>query len=79
MPEDDPRPTPRRRPPPQLVPPPQPDADAVPLCVNLKGTLIRGGLLHQSIFALLGERPGRALKLPSWLAAGKTPTLVLAL
>lgn len=45
--------------------------DTVPLCVDLDGTLIRGDLLHQSLFALLGDRPGRVWRLPGWLAAGK--------
>lgn len=44
---------------------------AVPLCVDLDGTLISTDLLHESVFALVGDRPQRLLSLPGWLKEGK--------
>ncbi len=46
-------------------------SDQVPLCVDLDGTLISSDLLHESVFALLGDRPLRAFALPGWLKQGK--------
>ncbi len=45
--------------------------DAVPLCVDLDGTLISTDLLHESLFALIGDHPLRALSVPGWLKKGK--------
>ena len=44
---------------------------AVPLCVDLDGTLISTDLLHESLFALVGDHPLRALSVPGWLKEGK--------
>lgn len=51
------------------APPERPDP--VPLCVDLDGSLLRTDLLWETLFAVLGEQPGLALKLPGWIKAGK--------
>ncbi|MEE9405621.1 MAG: UbiA family prenyltransferase [Algisphaera sp.] len=45
--------------------------DAVPLCVDLDGTLIYSDLLHESLAKLLGDRPQRILRVPGWWRAGR--------
>lgn len=45
--------------------------DAVPLCVDLDGTLLSTDLLHESLFALVGDHPLRLLSVPGWLKEGK--------
>lgn len=44
---------------------------AVPLVVDLDGTLVRTNLLLESVFMLLRQRPARILQLPLWLARGR--------
>jgi len=44
---------------------------AVPLCVDLDGTLVRTDLLLESFLTLLREQPLQALRAPLWLAGGK--------
>ncbi|MEE9320267.1 MAG: UbiA family prenyltransferase [Granulosicoccus sp.] len=44
---------------------------AVPLCVDLDGTLLRSDLLHESFLMLLREQPFVALRAPLWLLQGK--------
>ncbi len=43
---------------------------ALPLCVDLDGTLVATDTLWESALALLRSQPLRALALPFWLAAG---------
>lgn len=45
--------------------------DAVPLIVDLDGTLCRTDTLDEGILGLLAEHPATALRLPIWLAEGK--------
>lgn len=42
-----------------------------PLVVDLDGTLLRGDLLHESVFALLRKSPLCVFRLPFWLRQGK--------
>jgi 4-hydroxybenzoate polyprenyltransferase len=44
---------------------------AVPLCVDLDGTLIKTDLLLESFFSLAKRNPATLLKLPFWLMEGK--------
>jgi 4-hydroxybenzoate polyprenyltransferase len=44
---------------------------AIPLCVDLDGTLIKTDLLHESLIALIREDPGALLSIPGWLAQGR--------
>ncbi|MCK7491807.1 MAG: hypothetical protein MZW92_09200 [Comamonadaceae bacterium] len=44
---------------------------AVPLCVDLDGTLLNSDLLLETVFAQLKRQPLAALHWPRWLAAGK--------
>lgn len=64
------------------APPQQPDLldgpdaagfspDAVPLIVDLDGTLCRTDTLHEGVLGLLTRDPGGALRLPLWLREGK--------
>jgi len=46
-------------------------ATAVPLVVDLDGTLLRTDSLHESTLLLLRGGPHRAFSLPLWLASGK--------
>lgn len=48
-----------------------PTVDAVPLCVDLDGSLLRTDMLYESLFAMLGDKPGLALRVPGWVLAGK--------
>jgi len=50
---------------------PRRGTDAVPVCVDLDGTLVRSDLLIESYFALLKSRPLVALRAPFWLWKGK--------
>ncbi|HEY8119758.1 MAG TPA: UbiA family prenyltransferase [Myxococcota bacterium] len=50
---------------------PQPARSALPLCVDLDGTLVATDTLWESALALLRTRPLRALALPLWLAGGR--------
>lgn len=45
--------------------------DAVPLCVDLDGTLVKTDLFLESWFALFKRHPWRALQAPLWLLHGK--------
>ena len=45
--------------------------DAVPLCVDLDGSLLRTDMLWETLFAMLGEQPHRAFSLPGWVRQGK--------
>jgi 4-hydroxybenzoate polyprenyltransferase len=49
----------------------QRSVDAVPLCVDLDGTLVRSDLLVESIFALLKRNVLYLFLLPLWLLKGK--------
>lgn len=49
----------------------EPLRQAVPLVVDLDGTLIFTDLLHESAFKLALQSPLDALAMPMWLAAGK--------
>ena len=51
---------------PQVVP-----NAAIPLCVDLDGTLLNSDLLLETVFAQLKRQPLAALHWPRWLAAGK--------
>lgn len=44
---------------------------AIPLCVDLDGTLVKLDTLHQAVFLLLRRSPLSVLRLPGWLAKGK--------
>jgi len=44
---------------------------AIPLVVDLDGTLIRTDMLHESALKAVRERPLDALRIPVWLARGK--------
>lgn len=46
-------------------------ADAVPLIVDLDGTLCRTDTLHEGLLGVLSRRPADALRLPLWLREGK--------
>ncbi len=46
-------------------------ADALPLVVDLDGTLLLTDMLHESSLQLVREAPWKALALPVWLAGGK--------
>jgi 4-hydroxybenzoate polyprenyltransferase/phosphoserine phosphatase len=46
-------------------------APAVPLCVDLDGTLVRGDLLAESLLRLVRRSPLLLLRLPVWLARGR--------
>lgn len=49
---------------------PSGDADAVPLCVDLDGTLIAGDTLWESLLILLRRRPLDAARTPLWAIHG---------
>ena len=44
---------------------------AIPLAVDLDGTLVRSDTLHESALRALRERPFALLQLPFWLLQGK--------
>jgi len=46
-------------------------AAAIPLCVDLDGTLIRTDMLHETVLLLARKSPPALLHLPVWLARGK--------
>jgi len=46
-------------------------ASALPLCVDMDGTLLKIDTLHEAALDVLGTDPRVALRLPGWLAAGK--------
>jgi hypothetical protein len=48
-----------------------PKDEAVPLCVDLDGTLVRTDLLWESVAQLLKRRPFDLLFLPFWLLRGR--------
>ncbi len=48
-----------------------PPTPAVPLCVDLDGTLVRSDTLVDSTLALARQHPALLLQLPGWLAEGK--------
>jgi len=47
-----------------------PDA-ALPLCVDLDGTLVKSDTLVDSVLVMARQRPAELLRLPGWLAKGK--------
>ena len=49
----------------------EPAAAAVPLIVDLDGTLLKTDLLIESILSLVKHHPIEALRMPLWLAKGK--------
>lgn len=48
-----------------------PAADAVPLIVDLDGTLCRTDTLHEGVLGVLAQDPLQVLRLPAWLRGGK--------
>jgi len=60
-------------PPPELRPPPDPapGPSAVPLCVDLDGTLVKSDTLVDSVLAIARQHPRCLLRLPGWLRQGK--------
>ena len=44
---------------------------AVPLCVDLDGTLVRTDLLYESLMATLKSQPSLVFRLPGWLLRGR--------
>ena len=46
-------------------------APAIPLCVDLDGTLIRTDVLHESALALARQEPLSLLSIPRWLSRGR--------
>ena len=44
---------------------------ALPLCVDMDGTLLKIDTLHEAALEVLGADPRLALRLPGWLGAGK--------
>jgi len=48
-----------------------PDADGLPLVVDLDGTLIKTDLLAETASAFLIEQPWKVLMLPGWLLSGR--------
>lgn len=53
------------------VPTNAPDPAAIPLIVDLDGTLSRTDTMHEGVLGLLAQDPGGALRLPLWLREGK--------
>jgi 4-hydroxybenzoate polyprenyltransferase len=51
--------------------PPTAQDEAVPLCVDLDGTLVRTDVLWESVAQLLKRRPFDLLRLPFWLMRGR--------
>ncbi len=47
------------------------NATAIPLCVDLDGTLTPVDTLHESLLALAKQSPRALLSLPGWIARGK--------
>lgn len=47
------------------------DDTAIPLCVDLDGTLIRTDMLHETLLLLAKASPASLAALPGWLARGK--------
>jgi len=46
-------------------------AAALPLCVDLDGSLVRSDTLHDALLTLLHHHPSMLLRLPFWLTGGK--------
>jgi 4-hydroxybenzoate polyprenyltransferase len=46
-------------------------SSALPLVIDLDGTLVRTDMLHESALGLLRDRPLRVLGIPFWLSKGK--------
>lgn len=44
---------------------------AIPLCVDLDGTLVKLDTLHQALFLLLRRNPASMFKIPGWILKGK--------
>ena len=53
------------------LPTTSPSVTAVPLCVDLDGTLVRSDTLVDSTLALARQHPALLLRLPGWLGEGK--------
>lgn len=51
---------------------PKPAPEAVPLCVDLDGTLIKSDLLWECVALLLRQRPWALLLVPFWLLRGRS-------
>ncbi len=49
----------------------QPGSDAVPLCIDLDGTLVATDTLHESLLLGVKRKPSLAFRLPFWLVRGK--------
>ena len=54
-----------------LVSPVSIPVSALPLCVDLDGTLVKSDTLVDSVLALVRQNPGALLSIPGWLAQGK--------
>ena len=48
-----------------------PDDPAVPLCVDLDGTLVKSDTLLDTVLALVRQHPSALLRIPAWLLKGK--------
>lgn len=55
----------------QLTDRPTSASAAIPLCVDLDGTLLRSDLLWESVVAVLRQEPWALLRSPGWLAEGR--------
>jgi len=55
----------------ELAPQGSEDVEALPLCVDLDGTLLRTDAFYESLVAVLARDPRLAARLPGWLGAGK--------
>ena len=52
----------------------QPDENAaVPLVVDVDGSLVRGDLLTEGLLRLFADSPAKSFALPFWLAGGRAP------
>ena len=49
----------------------QPSPDALPLCVDLDGSLVATDTLQESLIGALRASPWTAFKLPLWLLGGR--------
>ena len=45
-------------------------APAVPLCVDLDGTLVKSDTFHDALCVLLRTHPASLLRIPGWLLSG---------
>lgn len=50
---------------------------ALPLCVDLDGTLLLGDMLYESVLKLLSRNPLYVFALPFWLLGGPTQLYII--